>query len=710
MKLRPILLAFILLLAAIPAFASSSGSVMEIQTALVIQIGVVLFVVKLGGIAAQRLKMPSVLGELLAGVAIGPYALGGLAIPGFPAGLFATGALGAELPISPELYGIATIASIILLFESGLETDLSLFLKYSVAGGVVGIGGVIASFLVGDVLGMVLFGGGFMAPGNLFLGIMSTATSVGITARILSDRKKMDSPEGVTILAAAVFDDVLGIIFLAVVMGIAAIGEMSGGGLDWGKVGLIALRAFGIWLGFTVLGLVLAKRIASVLKRFKHASAFTVLSLGLALIIAGIFEKEGLAMIIGAYVVGLALSKTDISHIIIDKIHVLYDFFVPVFFAVMGMLVDVRQFLSPTVIVGGLVFTVLAVLSKVIGCGLPALFVGFNLRGAARIGVGMVPRGEVALIIAGIGMASGILTAQGFGMAIMMTLLTTVIAPFALNVTLKSPLPGAKKKAIAGESLSYAFPFPSEDLALLVTDTMTHHLQSEGFYVRTMGIEEGIAQVRKADLVFSMRLDGDTLAVQASQSTMPVVLTSVFEAVAALNNSFGKLKSDFDPASLSKLLLPESAPLLPSEAKVIDRSCILLDLKGESKDAVIKELLDALEHADKISDRALAEEAIMERERSMSTGMQHGIAVPHAKTDGVDRLAAAIGIKRGGMDFQSLDGEPTHIIVLSVSPKKHPESHMQFLAAIGSALGDKTRRDDILNARSEDELSLLLGL
>jgi len=207
-----------------------------------------------------------------------------------------------------------------------------------------------------------------------------------------------------------------------------------------------------------------------------------------------------------------------------------------------------------------------------------------------------------------------------------------------------------------------------------------------------------------------MRLDGEILAVQASRSTMPVVLTSVFEAVAALNNSFGKLKSDFDPASLSKVLLPESAPLMPSEAKVIDRSCILLDLKGETKDAVIKELLDALEKAEKISDRALAEEAIMERERSMSTGMQHGIAVPHAKTDGVERLAAAIGIKRGGMDFQSLDGEPTHIIVLSVSPKKHPESHMQFLAGIGSALGDKTRRDDILNAHSEDEVSLLLGL
>ena len=710
MKSRLVLILVFLGILTLPV-AASSGGVTEMQAALVIQIGVVLFVVKLGGIAAQRLKLPSVLGELLSGVVIGPYALGGLAIPGFPQGLFAAGAIGADLPISPELYGIATIASIILLFESGLETDLSLFLKYSVAGGVVGIGGVIAAFAAGDFLGMALFGGGFMAPSNLFLGIMSTATSVGITARILSDRKKMDSPEGVTILAAAVFDDVLGIVFLAVVMGIAALGSAAGGaGLAWGTVGLIALRAFGLWLGVTALGLAFSKRIAGFLKRFKYASAFTVLSLGLALILAGFFEKEGLAMIIGAYVVGLSLSKTDISHIIIDKIHVLYDFFVPVFFAVMGMLVDVRQFLSPLVVLGGLAFTVLAVASKVIGCGLPALFVGFNLRGAARIGVGMVPRGEVALIIAGIGMSSGILSAQAFGMAIMMTLLTTVAAPVLLNLTLRSPAPGTKKLDGTGVSLGYEFPFPSEDVAVLVTDTMSHQLQSEGFYVRTIDIEEGIAQVRKDDIIFSMRLEGSKLAVQAPHGTMPVVLTAVFEAVAALNLGFGKLKDAFDPASISKDFAPEPAALPASEARVIDRSCIVLELKGETKDEVIRELMDSLERAGAVGDRAAAEEAVFERERSMSTGMQHGIALPHAKTDAVEHLAAAIGIKRGGLDFKSLDGQPTKIVVLTLGPKTKPESQMQFLAGIGRALGDETRREDILNARSEDEVSVLLGL
>ena len=147
------------------------------------------------------------------------------------------------------------------MFSSGLETDLKLFLKYSLSGGIIGFGGVAVSFLLGDIVTMVMLKTSFMDVRCLFLGIMSTATSVGITARILSDRKKMDSPEGVTILAAAVFDDVLGIVLLAVVMGIVS--AVSGGSsLSGQAVALIALKAFSIWLFFTALCIVLSKKIA----------------------------------------------------------------------------------------------------------------------------------------------------------------------------------------------------------------------------------------------------------------------------------------------------------------------------------------------------------------------------------------------------------------------------------------------------------------
>ncbi len=705
---KPLSLVPLLLLSiGAPAFASSGG-LAEGQSALVLQIGFILFAAKAGGLLAQRLRLPSVLGELMAGIVIGPYALGALALPGFPHGFFF--ATVSEIPVSPELYGIATIASIILLFVSGLETDLSLFLKYSVAGGVVGLGGVAVAFAAGDLVGMAVFGGGFMDTRNLFLGILSTATSVGITARILSDKKRMDSPEGVTILAAAVFDDVLGIVFLAVVMGIAAAsGGEASGAIDWGHIGLIAARAFGIWLGATVVGLLAAKRVAGALKRLKHASAFSVLALGLALAISGVFERQGLAMIIGAYVTGLALSKTDISHIIIEKVHVLYEFFVPVFFAVMGMLVDVRQLASPTVILAGLAFSLIAVLSKVVGCGVPALFTGFNARGALRIGAGMVPRGEVALIIAGIGATSGILDGQSFGVAIMMTLLTTVVAPFGLSAALKVPGTGTRKADERGESKAVDFDFPSEDVAVLVTDTMTHELQAEGYYVRTMDIEEGIAQVRRDDKAFSMRLDGSRLSVQASGDALPVVQAAVFEAVADLNRSFERLKTDFDPASIQKAE-GTHAPLKAADAKAVCPACVAMDLKATGKEAAIRELVDLLAANGRIRDPSAVFADVMDRERSMSTGMAHGIALPHAKTDGADVMVAAIGLKRDGLEFQSLDGQPARLIVLLATPKKNPGAHIQFLAAVGAALRDADRREQILAARGPEEVVRLIGI
>ncbi|MGD9613039.1 MAG: cation:proton antiporter, partial [Kiritimatiellia bacterium] len=184
----------------------------------VFQLGVLIVLTRIGGYWLRRwLRLPGVLGELIVGMLIGPYALGRFAWPGL-GHLFALTPLGEA--VSPELHAVATFASIVLLFLSGLETDLSAFLRYSVVGTVVGIGGVVFSFYLGAGCA-IWFGlaGGWLDPTALFLGAIATATSVNISARILSERHKMASPEGVTILAAAVFDDVLGIIVLAIVVG-----------------------------------------------------------------------------------------------------------------------------------------------------------------------------------------------------------------------------------------------------------------------------------------------------------------------------------------------------------------------------------------------------------------------------------------------------------------------------------------------------------
>ena len=691
------------------AFAEETSGIAARETSLVIQIGVILFAVRIGAVLAQRIGLPTVLGELMAGIVIGPYALGALPLPGFPAGLFA-GSMG-ELAVSTELYSVATIASILLLFVSGLETDLSLFLKYSIAGGIVGIGGVVLSFATGDLLGMILFKTIAMDPRALFLGIMSTATSVGITARILSDRKKMDSPEGVTILAAAVFDDVLGIVFLAVVMGIAAVGKTgSGEALHWGAILAIAGRAFGFWIGFTVLGLLLSKQIARFLKIFKNPASFSILALGLALILAGVFEKQGLAMIIGAYVLGISLSKSDISQVIIEKTHGIYEFLVPLFFAVMGMLVNVRQFLIPSVLIGGLAYSLVSVAAKFVGCGLPALFLGFNVKGALRIGAGMVPRGEVALIVAGIGLSGGLLNESEFGMAILMTLITTMAAPPVLAAALRLPGRGTRAVEKGTEAEATVYAFPSDDVAVLVSDMLIRDFQGEGFFVQLMNVDEGIVQVRKDDIAFSLERKGVELILRTDPSDAIFVKTALFEAVAELNKSFEELRSTLDPKRLTKGLDEEGGRVDPGFREALSPDCIVLKLKGTDKESIITELVDTLDSRELLRDRAQVLGAVLDREKSMSTGMQHGIALPHAKTEGVERMVAALGLKPEGVDFQSLDGQPSRIFLLLASPSKQPGPHIQVLASAAALLNDEIRRADLLAAQSVDEAALILGL
>ncbi|HPO03419.1 MAG TPA: cation:proton antiporter [Treponemataceae bacterium] len=688
-------------------FAESEASITEVMAELVLQIGIILFAVRAGGILVKKVGIPSVLGELLAGVVIGPYALGGISLPGFPHGVFPLGS--GSLAVSPELYGFATVASIILLFASGLETDLGLFLKYSVAGGIVGMGGVIFSFGLGDLVGMIMLDASFMDPRCLFLGILSTATSVGITARILSDQKKMDSPEGVTILAAAVFDDVLGIIMLAVVLGIVAVMTGTGGTLTAGAIGGIAGKAFGIWLGFTAAGLIFAKRIASFLKYFKHSYDFSILALGIALILAGVFERQGLAMIIGAYIAGLSLSKTDIAAVIQERIHGLYEFFVPLFFAVMGMLVNVGAMFSVEVLVFGLIYTVVAVLAKIIGCGLPTLGLGFNVKGALRVGMGMIPRGEVALIIAGIGMTAGILNEELFGVVIMMTLLTTLVAPPMLNAVLKAPGRGTKKEVKDGDAEIIDWVFPSDEIADLVVDTLLKDLKAEGFYVQMMNIDDGLSQARKGDVSLSITEVENHVTIETAHEDAGFVRNSMFEVIVKLNEAIERLKAESDPAALKQSLMDQDARTDKSLLQLIDARCISTELKGGTKEEIIAELVDLMAKAGTVLNRDQVLADVLARERTMSTGMQNGIALPHGKSDGIAKLSVAIGIKHEGVNFDALDGQPSRLFIMVASPKKTSGPHIQFLAAISGILRNKDIVERVMKAKKAIEIEVLLS-
>ena len=500
----------------------------------VFQLGVLIVLTRVGGYWLRRwLRLPGVLGELIVGMLIGPYALGRFAWPGL-GHLFSLTPLGEA--VSPELHAVATLASIVLLFLSGLETDLSAFLRYSVVGTVVGIGGVVFSFYLGA--GCAIWFGlaaGWLDPTALFLGAIATATSVGISARILSERHKMASPEGVTILAAAVFDDVLGIIVLAIVVGMVRAAS-DGGGIAWSDILLIAGKAFGFWIGATAIGLLLARRFSRVLKYFKSPEAIAALALGFALLLAGLSEMVGLAMIIGAYIMGLSLSRTDLVQLIQKEVEGLHNVLVPVFFATMGMMVDFGA--VHAVLQVGIVYAALAVVSKVLGCGLPALFCGFNRHGAVRVGVGMLPRGEVALIVAGIGLTSGAIGQDVFGIAILMTLVTTLLGPMLLAGSFENPASGLRKPedAAKAESKEIALSFPSPDMADFMRARIVRAFRHEEFYVYRLAPDTPTYHIRKDEMFFTLECDGETVVLRVAAQYEPLARLVVVEEMLALRS------------------------------------------------------------------------------------------------------------------------------------------------------------------------------
>ena len=405
---------------------------------LLIQISFIFVFAKIAGELCDRvIKIPSVLGELSVGIIISPFALGAIQIPilGSISGAI-TDNLKADhfaIPVAPEIWFLGQVGAVILLFNSGLESDLKLFLKYSKQATIVAIGGMTLPFILGLVV-MVSFGysSNFADSQAIFMGTVLTATSIGITVRVLNELKKLGSPEGITVLGAAVLDDVLGILLLTIVVGMVSSTE----NLTLIDISIIIVKTLGFWLGLTIIGRLLSSHISKLFVKFHSNGSLLVLSLSLAFISSGVAEFFGLAMIIGAFSIGIALSGSELAEKIEKPMHGISAIFVPIFFVTTGMLVDLTTIASYWEF--GAILTIVGIIGKVFGSGATGLLAGFKPKESLKIGVGMLPRGEVALIMAAIGIASGALTQNLYGAVIMMTFITTLLAPLVLSYLYKT--------------------------------------------------------------------------------------------------------------------------------------------------------------------------------------------------------------------------------------------------------------------------------
>ena len=229
-------------------------------------------------------------------------------------------------------------------------------------------------------------------------------------------------------------------------------------------------------------------------------------------------------------------------------------------------------------------------------------------------------------------------------------------------------------------------------------------MKEEGFYIHTIEAGERIYQMRKNEIFITMTEEEKSVSITSRLKDVGFVKTMVYESLLKLHETVNKLKDTAKPESLQKDLTRETNTAAFDIFKFIDIDCLTTDLKSENKNDVIKELLKILEDAGKLDNPSECEKAVFEREATMSTGMQYGIAIPHGKSTGVQSLHAAVGIKKEGIEFASLDGELSKIFIMVISPKHTSGPHIQFLSSISAILNSEEARQNILNSSSAEDL------
>lgn len=374
---------------------------------------IVFVAAKLGAEIAQRIKMPGVVGEIAAGAIIGPSLLGWITPE--------------QIAVGMPLDVLAEIGVVLLLFSVGLETRLDDLKKVGKSAFLVGVLGVIFPFVVGAVWA---HGQGFEWVKSMFVASAFVATSAGITARVLQELGVLSRIESRVILGAAVIDDILAMLLLGVVVSLQAGGELEVKSLLITLVSAIGFLAVFGWGGAEVM-----RRRSQWLDKPSGPHSPLTLVLALCLGLAFLSTKFGLAAIIGAFLAGMIASETRQREQLEHKTMPLLVLLTPFFFVITGAKINMAELADWSTLWMLLVVTLLAIATKLIGGWLGALALGS--RSALIVGVGMVPRGEVGIVIAALGLSSGIFTEQVYAVIVAMSLLTSMVTPPFLSLLLR---------------------------------------------------------------------------------------------------------------------------------------------------------------------------------------------------------------------------------------------------------------------------------
>ena len=384
----------------------------------IIGVGILLFAAKLMAELFLRLKLPIVLGELLAGMIVGPFALGAFFIVD-----------GKHLlQINDEIRILGEMGAIVILFMAGLEMTPKEFLKGGKAAFTVGTLGVVVPFFAGLVIFQMF---GFDALQSMLIATALTATSIAISIQVLNEFGKIKTPEARLIIGAAIVDDILAIAVLSVVTSIAG----SDGGvenIDITEVMITILQVLGFFAVMLIAAVIIIPKVVTP-RLWKAKGSVEGIATASFFGAAALAGSIGLSPIVGAFAVGMALSTTKVFEKVENYVGKIGLIFAPLFFAIIGAQVDLRAVDLNILMLSGVVISV-AIVTKLFGCGLPSMIFLKSRTQGMRVGIGMISRGEVGLIVAGVGVTAGVLTSEVYSTIVIMVAVTTIITPIWLKM------------------------------------------------------------------------------------------------------------------------------------------------------------------------------------------------------------------------------------------------------------------------------------
>lgn len=382
----------------------------------IISLSVLLFTSKVFAELFQRIKLPVVLGELLAGIVVGPFAIGGLPIfNGEPL-----------VVLDQTVKNIGELSAVVILFVAGLEITPREFLRGGMASFTVGTIGVIIPFFVGFVIFSIY---GLNAFETLLIATALTATSIAISIRVLTDLGKMQSEEARLILGAAIVDDILAIAVLSIVITMVQSGNIAPNILE---ITFLILKILGLFVVLLGTAIFLVPRILHQERLWKSRGSIEGITTAIFFGTAGIAAYVGLSPIVGAFASGMAIASTRLIKQVEEYVQKLQFIFAPLFFAIIGAQVDLRGLNLNVLLISGIIVTI-AISTKLAGCGLPSRIFLKDKAKSMKVGIGMISRGEVGLIVAGVGVTSGILSKDVYTAIIIMVAITTIITPIWLK-------------------------------------------------------------------------------------------------------------------------------------------------------------------------------------------------------------------------------------------------------------------------------------